>query len=102
MPKERLCLALRIDSDQAKAINMTFIPSFAISVKQLGGHNATFRYTKKHLEVIHDGRVWQVWLNVLAGPVEGPGDQWPRLLQDKDGCWQAEGLGFTPRWAQDY
>ena len=51
----------------------------------------------------HNGCVWQVWLNVLAGPVEWQGDQqWPRLLQDKDGCWQAEGLGFTPRWAQDY
>ena len=101
-PKECLCLALRIDSDHAKAINETSIPSFAISVKQLGGHDTTFHYTKRHLEVNHNGCVWQVWLNVLAHPVEGPGNQMPRLFKDQDGCWRVEESSPTPEWAQDY
>ena len=82
-----LCLALRADTDRTKAVKGASIPSIPISVMQLGGHDDTFHYAKKHITVTQDGCVWRVWLNVLAGPVEGPDDQWPRLLEDRDGHW---------------
>ena len=48
-PKERLCLALRLDTEGTEAVKGGCTPSIPIPVK--GGHNATFHYIKKHLDL---------------------------------------------------
>ena len=50
-PKERLCLALRLDTEGTEAVKGGCTLSIPIPVKWLGGHDATFHYIEKHLDL---------------------------------------------------
>ena len=88
LPKERRCLAFRIDAGQRPTIDESEAPRILVPVGRLGRHDAAHYYARKHVTVTWGGSTLQVWLNVTPGAVEGPQ---PTLRQDEDGDWHVDG-----------
>ena len=88
---ERPCMAFRLDAGPAGVGKKARAPRLAIPVGRLGGHDASFRYTRSAVTFRQGNSTWKVFLNVHPDAIGEPGDAGPGLWLDEEGRWHARG-----------